>query len=136
MNFQLLVVRLQRHRVVRQLAVNRPRFCFTPSTSTDSMTTGGGLVFGLNSAGFTDIRPSIVGNKSRPSWARMAAGCAPTEHSRVRKVRPEIFLAVPAATSAERFFLDPHQAFIRADPEIGEVVFDQIADIVAHEPVT
>ena len=79
-------------------------FCGTPSTSTDSMTTGGGLFSGFKSAGLTDARPSIVGNQNRPSRVRMAAGCAPAEHSRVRNVRQEIFLPGSAAKSASDFF--------------------------------
>src|ERR1019366_3031828 len=63
-----------------QVELNGLFFCGTPSTSTDSMTTGGGLLFGFKSAGLTETNPSVVGNQSLPSCARIAAGCTPAEH--------------------------------------------------------
>src|ERR1044072_3763026 len=56
-------------------------FCSLPSTSTDWMTTGGGLVLGLRSAGLTETKPLVVENHSRPSCVRQAAGWEPSVHS-------------------------------------------------------
>ena len=52
-----------------------------PATSTDSMTTGGGLVLRWIWPGLTDTTPATVGNQSVPSGVRHAAGCEPKVHS-------------------------------------------------------
>src|SRR5689334_217330 len=84
--------------------------CGCSSTNTDSITTGGGLVFRRSSAGFTVARPLMVGNQSFPSLLRQAAGCEPEVHSTVGKpsglpkARAWIQLVSPSAQSFKSFF--------------------------------
>src|SRR5437870_4947622 len=79
------------------------------STNTDSITTGGGLVLGRNSAGLIVARPLMVGNQSFPSPLRQAAGCEPEVHSPVGKpsgfpyTRTWIKLVRPSAKSFKSF---------------------------------